>query len=136
MFNLDGQTASFTHAPPEGLLSSLYARIPIFTSQQNNVTFETLVPASLLPNYRNMVSSIDPVFFKRAATLYNRIYEPLTIVQNAAVLEIMYSIIGAVRSPIPTTVAQVFSRLYAIGLCTMFKGVRAPFAHIVEGPLY
>ncbi|RKP10286.1 protein tyrosine phosphatase [Thamnocephalis sphaerospora] len=55
------------------------------------------------------------------ATLYSAIGDELLWVQTGAALEILHSLFGLVRSPVGTTVTQVFSRLLLVwGICNQF----------------
>lgn len=53
-------------------------------------------------------------YWQAASTLYPRVEKPLKIVQTAAILEIVHSMVGLVRSPVATTFMQVFSRLFIL----------------------
>ena len=55
--------------------------------------------------------------------------EPLAFVQSAAILEILHSALGLVRSPVLTTTAQVFSRLFLGVFVTYYLG---PFALAIQ----
>jgi very-long-chain (3R)-3-hydroxyacyl-CoA dehydratase len=56
------------------------------------------------------------------ATLYPVIGDTLRWVQTAALLEILHSLLGLVRSPVGTTVVQVSSRLLLVwGICYPFQ---------------
>jgi very-long-chain (3R)-3-hydroxyacyl-CoA dehydratase len=48
------------------------------------------------------------------ATLYNEVELPLKIVQTAACMEILHSMVGMVKSPWFTTAMQVFSRVWTL----------------------
>jgi very-long-chain (3R)-3-hydroxyacyl-CoA dehydratase len=48
--------------------------------------------------------------------LYNNVEWELQIFQTAAILEIFHAIIGIVRSPVGTTITQVFSRVTVVWL--------------------
>lgn len=48
--------------------------------------------------------------------LYKNVELELQIFQTAAILEIVHTIIGLVRSPLGTTLAQVFSRITVLWL--------------------
>ncbi|KAJ1559624.1 hypothetical protein HK405_009913, partial [Cladochytrium tenue] len=59
--------------------------------------------------------------------LYLRAGRAIAIVQSFAVLEIIHSALGLVRSPVLTTAMQVFSRLFLVwGVCAAF-----PFKTVV-----
>lgn len=49
-----------------------------------------------------------------AKVLWQQLKDPLTIVQTAAVLEIVHSLVGLVRSPWVTVFLQVFSRVLLV----------------------
>lgn len=82
-----------------------------------------------------------------ASSLYNRFYSPLSAVSNylagsyeyknlgwhtkvtqsLATLEVVHAALGLVRSPVGTTAAQVFSRLYTVwGVVEAVPSVRPP----------
>jgi len=44
-------------------------------------------------------------------TVWEKIRAPLIIFQNAAAIEVLHALIGLVRSPVPTTLMQVLSRV-------------------------
>ncbi|KAJ4964308.1 hypothetical protein NE237_024247 [Protea cynaroides] len=57
--------------------------------------------------------------------VYGAVETPLLLAQTAAVLEIIHSMVGLVRSPVSATLPQVFSRLYLTwGILWSFPQVR------------
>ncbi|KIP05594.1 hypothetical protein PHLGIDRAFT_119693 [Phlebiopsis gigantea 11061_1 CR5-6] len=64
--------------------------------------FEQHVPAALVPLVR------------RAATTYAAVGRRTTLVQTLAVLEVVHSLLGWVRSPLATVSMQVASRLFVV----------------------
>lgn len=50
--------------------------------------------------------------------IWNRIAAPLLLVQSSAVLEIVHSLFGLVRSPLSSTFIQVNSRLFVLWIYT------------------
>lgn len=62
----------------------------------------SLLPASLTPLYT------------RACTTYDAVGTTTAYVQTGAVLEVLHVLFGLVRSPLPTTIVQVSSRLFSV----------------------
>ena len=60
------------------------------------------LPAALIPVYT------------RASTVWGAIGPQTTWIQTFAVLEVVHSLFGLVKSPVQTTAMQVASRLYAV----------------------
>jgi len=52
--------------------------------------------------------------YNRMTTAYDVVGGAVAIVQTAAALEIVHSIAGLVKSPLPTVVIQVYSRLFLV----------------------
>jgi very-long-chain (3R)-3-hydroxyacyl-CoA dehydratase len=50
----------------------------------------------------------------RTASLYDEVEDGLKVVQTAAILEIIHAALGLVKSPVMTTVLQVFSRVWIV----------------------
>ena len=73
-------------------------------------------------------SSLHPYlvpYFKRATTAFGKVGETTAWVQTLAVLEIVHAVSGLVRSPLGTTVMQVFSRLALVwGIAEQYQVVR------------
>jgi very-long-chain (3R)-3-hydroxyacyl-CoA dehydratase len=68
----------------------------------NNLLTAAAIPLQLLGVYNRMI------------TTYDVVGGAVAIVQTAAVLEVVHSISGLVKSPIPTAVIQVYSRLFLV----------------------
>ncbi|KAI0766549.1 tyrosine phosphatase-like protein, partial [Irpex lacteus] len=68
--------------------------------------------------------------FRRLATTGEKLGHATTIVQTFAILEVVHSLLGWVRSPFGTVLMQVASRYYAI------YGVNYLFPHTLKNPLY
>lgn len=68
----------------------------------NNPLIATMIPLQLLDVYNRMV------------TTYDVVGGTVAVVQTAAALEIAHSIVGLVKSPLPTVVIQVYSRLFLV----------------------
>jgi very-long-chain (3R)-3-hydroxyacyl-CoA dehydratase len=62
----------------------------------------SLLPASLAQLYT------------RACTTYDAVGTTTAYVQSGAVLEVLHVLLGLVRSPLPTTLVQVSSRLFSV----------------------
>lgn len=68
------------------------------------------------------------VVLQRAQTAYLRVGTQTAFVQSFAILEIVHVILGWVRSPLPTTAAQVASRLFLVwGITEQFADVGYAF---------
>lgn len=73
----------------------------------------SLLPASLTP------------FYTRACTTYDAVGTTTAYVQSGAVLEVLHVLLGLVRSPLPTTLVQVSSRLFSVWIiAARFPSVR------------
>ena len=75
------------------------------TSQSNTLPFiwvPSFLPASFTPLYT------------RACTTYDAVGTTTAYVQTGAVLEVLHVLLGLVRSPLPTTIVQVSSRLFSV----------------------
>lgn len=68
----------------------------------NNIFLAAIIPSQLLDIYARM------------ATTYDVVGHSVAIVQTTAALEIIHTLSGLVRSPLPTTVIQVYSRLFLV----------------------
>lgn len=53
-------------------------------------------------------------FEEGVSSLYDAVIEPLKVVQTAAAVEILHSLLGIVPSNVMTTSAQVLSRLFVL----------------------
>ncbi|KAL3843441.1 hypothetical protein ACJIZ3_000844 [Penstemon smallii] len=61
-------------------------------------------------------------------SVYAAVEKPLILAQSAAIIEILHSLIGMVRSPVTATLPQVGSRLYVTwGILYSFPEVRSHF---------
>ncbi|XP_075493961.1 very-long-chain (3R)-3-hydroxyacyl-CoA dehydratase PASTICCINO 2-like [Primulina tabacum] len=66
-------------------------------------------------------------------SVYSAVETPLLLAQSAAVIEILHSLIGLVRSPVSATLPQVSSRLYVTwGILYSFPEIRT---HILVSSL-
>ena len=75
----------------------------------------SLLPASLAPLYTRVCTTYDAVGWTTA------------YVQSAAALEVLHVLFGLVRSPLPTTLVQVSSRLFSVWcIAARFPSVRHP----------
>ena len=86
------------------------------TSQSKTLPFiwvPSFLPASLTPLYT------------RACTTYDAVGTTTAYVQTGAVLEVLHVLLGLVRSPLPTTIIQVSSRLFSVWCIALrFPSVR------------
>jgi len=58
-------------------------------------------------------------------TYYEECGQSLKLFQTLAALEILHSAIGIVRSPLMTTIVQIFSRVFVVwGICEFIPGVK------------
>lgn len=81
---------------------------------------EKRIPAALRP-------FLVPVL-RRATTAYARVGWQTAVVQTCAVLEVVHSLLGWVRSPLTTVAMQVASRYYAVyGVTYLFESVRISY---------
>jgi very-long-chain (3R)-3-hydroxyacyl-CoA dehydratase len=88
--------------------------------------FSTALPT------KNYIATRFPTFlipyYKRMQTTYVVSGPATAVVQSLAVLEILHSFVGWVKSPIGTTFMQVFSRLFTVwGVVESFDSVRLSF---------
>ncbi|EPS74144.1 hypothetical protein M569_00608 [Genlisea aurea] len=82
----------------------------------------TLFFGWLLVLYRSIALLIDSGY----ESVYAGVETPLMIFQSAAVLEILHSLTGIVRSPASATVPQILSRLYLTwGILFSFPEIRS-----------
>ena len=68
----------------------------------NNTMMATIIPLQLLDVYNRMI------------TTYDIVGGTVAVVQTAAALEIIHSLLGLVKSPLPTVIIQVYSRLFLV----------------------
>jgi len=82
----------------------------------SNPLVATIIPHQLLDIYNRMT------------TTYDVVGSAVAIVQTAAALEVVHSISGLVKSPLPTAVIQVYSRLFLVwGVTGKYEQVRWQF---------
>ena len=68
------------------------------------------------------------LLLRRAGGAYAAVGQQTALVQSAAALEVLHVLLGWVRSPLPTTLMQVASRLYSVwGVTYLFPEVRSLF---------
>ncbi|KAG6830808.1 hypothetical protein H0H92_014657 [Tricholoma furcatifolium] len=119
--NLDG--ASPATIPPSttaasSTLSLFLSRLPFFKSTHIPIPFEARLPLILRPVYR------------RTTSVYARVGAPTAVVQTFAILEIVHVLLGFVRASLPTTMAQVASRLFLVW------GVMEQFVEVRTNPIF
>lgn len=70
----------------------------------------------LLPSNNVLIAVPIQLFdlYNRMTTTYDVVGCTVAIVQTAAALEVIHSITGLVKSPLPTAVVQVYSRLFLV----------------------
>ena len=72
----------------------------------------------LTPSSSPLIATIIPLqlldIYNRMITTYDVVGGSVAIVQTAATLEIIHSFFGLVKSPLPTAVIQVYSRLFLV----------------------
>jgi len=78
----------------------------------------SLLPVSLTPLYT------------RACTTYDAVGTTTAYVQSGAALEVLHVLLGLVRSPFPTTLVQVSSRLFSVWI------IAARFPSAQRSPFY
>lgn len=54
------------------------------------------------------------IYLDRAASVHGTAGALVAVVQSLAVFEILHAVLGLVKTPVPTTVIQVFSRLWLV----------------------
>jgi very-long-chain (3R)-3-hydroxyacyl-CoA dehydratase len=118
IFNLDGasdKVPPVTGPTASSKLSSFLSAIPFLKSTPIAVApsfFESKLPAFARPLYH------------RATTSFGRVGATTAFVQTFAVLEIVHVLLGFVRSALPTTLLQVFSRVYLVwGIAEQYPAV-------------
>ncbi|KAF8993701.1 tyrosine phosphatase-like protein [Cyathus striatus] len=74
--------------------------------------------------------SLLQLVYSRATTAYSRIGPQTAFVQSFAILEVIHVLLGWVRSPLPTTVMQISSRLFLVW------GIVEQFPEVRTNPLY
>lgn len=103
-------------AKASATLARLLSSIPFLKSTFGPSSVLSHVHPALLP------------YFERASSAYAAVGEQTAWVQTVAVLEIVHAVLGFVRSPIATTVMQVFSRLALVwGIAEQYDVVSPPF---------
>ncbi|KAJ7703262.1 PTPLA-domain-containing protein [Mycena rosella] len=119
--NLDGKSSNArVVASAPSTFSRVLSSIPFFKSATPGVslTIESRLPTYLQPIYR------------RSTTTYARVGGTVAIVQTCAILEVVHSLLGWVRSPLQTTAMQVASRLWIVW------GIVQQFDVAQTNPLY
>ena len=84
------------------LVEELIRETKGFLTPFNNPLAATIIPLQLLDVYNRMI------------TTYDVVGGAVAVVQTAAALEIVHSLVGLVKSPLPTVVVQVYSRLFLV----------------------
>jgi len=109
-----------------------YTVSTLLTRVISSIPFATGL-ASALPT-KNYIATRLPDFliplYERMQTTYAVCGPATTVVQSFAVFEILHSLAGLVKSPIGTTSAQVFSRLFLVW------GITERFGSTRTNPLY
>ncbi len=112
LFNLDAPSSPF---------SAKLASVPFLSKAATFLNFsrtayiEKRLPASL--------GFLVPVL-RRATTTFDRVGWQTTVVQTLAIMEVVHSLLGWVRSPLVTVAMQVASRYYIVwGITSLFKSV-------------
>jgi len=113
---LDASQSSTQSSRLSSYITQYIPLVPRLTSSAHH--FEKQLPSYLVP------------MFRRACTTYAAVGSQTTLVQSFAILEVLHSLLGWVRSPLGTTLAQVASRLYLVW------GVTANFEQTRTHPLY
>ncbi|KAG5342939.1 hypothetical protein C0989_005888 [Termitomyces sp. Mn162] len=133
LFNIDGSSPSTV--PPQtasAALSRFLSSLPLFNAW-TSPSFEARLHPALRPVYL------------RATTAYTRVGTPTAAVQSLAAMEVLHVLLGWVRAPLPTTAAQVSSRLFLVwGIVEQFTDVRASplprsyltYSQVRTNPLY
>jgi len=98
---LDIDPASLVAQPQSPLVTDLLSYLPLPFTKSAEITYR------YAPEWANP-------YLNRAATTYFVIGTAVKWIQTAAVLEIVHSLLGWVRSPLSTTLMQVASRLILV----------------------
>jgi len=117
-FNSGGASASLYQALVEyvrELVEELIEEAKRLIIPSNNLF---IIPSQLLDVYNRMI------------TTYDVVGGTVAIVQTAAALEVVHAVTGLVKSPIPTAVVQVYSRLFLVW------GVTEKYEQSRHNPLY
>ena len=89
-----------------------YLRSPTFVSRI--LYYLPTISKVAVPNiYTRLPTAVLP-YVKRAMTTYQLVGPQVKWIQTGAALEILHSLLGWVRSPLQTTLMQVFSRLFLV----------------------
>lgn len=91
------------------------------TTEKPRKKFSVVTPYLLVYNLLCCLSwawclhiSIKHILAGTYSTLYEEVEVGLKVVQTAAVMEIIHSLLGLVKSPVATTAMQVFSRVWIV----------------------
>ncbi|KAJ7681969.1 tyrosine phosphatase-like protein, partial [Mycena polygramma] len=102
LFNLDGRSSNPV------VLSSAPSTFTRFMS-----LFPLLSPGLALTIESHLPTFLRQVY-SRSMTTYSRVGGMVAIVQTCAIFEVAHTLLGWVRSPLPTTAMQVASRLWIV----------------------
>ncbi|KAG8963442.1 hypothetical protein FRC03_002981 [Tulasnella sp. 419] len=94
--------SSWAYKPWYVAYQSWLARLPFGSTNASSSGFYSLVPQELLP------------YLLRSKATYNIVGTGVKWVQTGAILEVVHSLLGWVRSPLQTTLMQVYSRLFVV----------------------
>lgn len=84
------------------LVEELVGEAKGLLTPSNNMFITAIIPPQLLDIYAKMT------------TTYDVVGRSVALVQTAAALEIVHAFSGLVKSPLPTAVIQVYSRLFLV----------------------
>jgi very-long-chain (3R)-3-hydroxyacyl-CoA dehydratase len=97
------------------------------TLTQHQTASSLLFSSSSIP--KNIPIALSPIY-KRALTTFAHVGVITALVQSCAILEVLHVLLGFVRSPLPTTLAQVASRLFLVW------GITERFPVAQHNPIY
>jgi very-long-chain (3R)-3-hydroxyacyl-CoA dehydratase len=110
---------STPESPPAHLFHALFAHTRelaegLIAEAKGLLSPSNMVMAAILPPQLLAIYTGLSVIYTRMTTTYVVVGRAVAIVQTAAVLEILHVLSGLVRSPLPTAVIQVYSRLFLV----------------------
>jgi Protein tyrosine phosphatase-like protein, PTPLA len=119
VFNLDGSASTPNATTPRTASSA----ISNFLSSLGLVTGSI---ATQLPTW------LQPVYLRSTST-FAQVGTQTAFIQTFALLEVVHSLLGWVRSPLQTTAMQVASRLFLVwGITEQFENVRSRETHVIH----
>jgi very-long-chain (3R)-3-hydroxyacyl-CoA dehydratase len=107
---------------PAGTLAAAVERVLALLFQY--LPFLRPAPTTVEEQIAQRLPDAAQPLWERATTAFSAVGQQTAFVQSAAVLEVLHALFGWVRSPLPTTVMQVASRLFLVwGVADRFETV-------------